>query len=105
MNKIDIFKLASLDKASGILAILLLLCLFSLPYAFFNFVRFIAMIVFACFSFNFFQNKRTAIGVFLGSAALLFQPFFKIYLGKELWNIIDVIMAGIILFMLWKKLK
>ncbi len=28
-----------------------------------------------------------------GALALLFQPFFKIALGRELWNIVDLIVG------------
>jgi hypothetical protein len=33
-----------------------------------------------------------------GGLALLFQPFFKIALGREMWNIVDVVVGiGLIL--------
>lgn len=28
-----------------------------------------------------------------GALALLFQPFFKISLGREMWNIVDVVVG------------
>lgn len=34
-----------------------------------------------------------------GALALLFQPFVKIALGRTMWNIVDVVVAIILLFM------
>ena len=31
--------------------------------------------------------------IIYGGLALLFQPFFKIALGREVWNIVDVIVG------------
>jgi hypothetical protein len=38
--------------------------------------------------------------------AILFQPFFKIAFGRELWNVVDVIVAiGLIISMFIKPKK
>jgi hypothetical protein len=43
------------------------------------------------------QSKQTEMIIY-GGLALLFQPFFKITLGRELWNIVDVVVGiGLIL--------
>lgn len=47
-------------------------------------------------------NKKKAekmMFVFIG-LAFLFQPFFKIALGRFIWNIIDRVVAGFLLFSL-----
>jgi hypothetical protein len=31
--------------------------------------------------------------IIYGGLALLFQPFFKIALGREMWNIVDVVVG------------
>jgi hypothetical protein len=31
--------------------------------------------------------------IIYGGLALLFQPFFKIALGREIWNVVDVIVG------------
>lgn len=86
------------------LAVVLLICLFSMPYGYYTLVRFAAMIVFGCMAFCFFKEKEIPLCVIAGSLALLFQPFFKIVLGRALWNVIDVIVA-IALVLLWYKNK
>lgn len=76
-----------------ILSILLLLCLFNMPYGFYQFVRFTSMAAFAylVFSANE-QNKKNEVFIYI-ALAILFQPFVKIALGGTIWNIVDVIVG------------
>lgn len=82
------------------LAIALIVCLFPMPYGYYTLVRFVAMIIFGCMAFNFYKEERQPLCVIAGSLALLFQPFFKIVLGRTLWNVVDVLVA-IFLVILW----
>ena len=83
-----------MDKIIKIgLAILLFLCLTDMPYGYYQFVRFVALIGFGILAYKAnVQNKKTEMIVY-GGLALLFQPFFKIALGREMWNIVDVIVG------------
>lgn len=76
-----------------ILAILLLLCLADMPYGFYQLVRFVAAGAFAYLSYNYFKLKNEGLGFVFAALALLFQPFFKVALGRVVWNIVDVIVA------------
>jgi hypothetical protein len=88
-----------------ILAILLALCLANMPYGFYQFVRFIALIGFAALAyFAFEQGKKTEMVIFI-ALAVLFQPLFKIALGRTLWNIVDVIAAIGLIISLFIKTK
>ncbi len=91
-------------KIGLVLAIALLACLFPMPYGYYSLVRFAAMIIFGCMAFNFYRDEKMPLCVIAGSLALLFQPFFKIVLGKTMWNIVDVIVA-IALVLLWYNRK
>lgn len=82
------------------LAIALIVCLFPMPYGYYTLVRFVAMIIFGCMAFNFYTNEKIPLCVMAGSLALLFQPFFKITLGRVMWNVVDVVVA-ILLVILW----
>jgi hypothetical protein len=85
-----------------VLSILLFLCLLDMPYGYFQFVRFAAMIGFGYLAFES-KKEGNEQGVWIyGALALLFQPFFKIALGREIWNILDVI-VGIGLLISLKK--
>lgn len=82
-----------------LLAILFFTCLANMPYGYFQLVRFWATITFCLLAFN--SNKqgyKTAVVIYI-CLAILFQPFFKIALGRVIWNIVDVIAAvGLIVF-------
>ncbi len=89
-----------------ILAILLLICLLDMPYGYYELVRFIAMMGFAFLAFKTIQQARqTELFIYIG-LALLFQPFFKIALGRTIWNIVDVVVGiGLILSLFQSKRK
>lgn len=76
-----------------ILAILFFLCLADMPYGYYQLVRFLGLIGFAILAIKaYHQNKETEMFVYV-SLALLFQPFFKIALGREIWNIVDIVVG------------
>ena len=76
-----------------IIAILLLLCLVDMPYSFYQIVHFAATAAFAYLSYDYFKSKQDVKGVIFALLAVLFQPFFKIGLGRTLWNAVDIIVA------------
>jgi hypothetical protein len=43
--------------------------------------------------------------VVAGALALLFQPFFKIVLGREVWQMVDVVVAFALLYYWYKTRK
>lgn len=88
-----------------VLAILFLLCLLDMPYGFYQFVRFSGMIGFSILAYQANQQNNQTEMVMYGVLALLFQPFFKIALGRELWNIIDVIVGIGLIISLFVKSK
>lgn len=75
------------------LAALLLLCLAPMPYGYYQLVRFVAMVVFGVIAYNYCKEKKDVLMVVFGALALLFQPFFKMALGRTMWNIVDIIVA------------
>ncbi|WP_225034697.1 DUF6804 family protein [Winogradskyella sp. SM1960] len=85
------------------LALLLFLCLLEMPYGFYQFVRFVALIGFGVLAFKVNEVDNKPEVVIYGALALLFQPFFKIALGRDLWNIVDVVVAFGMIFSLFKK--
>jgi hypothetical protein len=76
-----------------ILAPLLLLCLLEMPYGYYQFVRFVSMAGFAYLAYSANEkNHKNELFIYI-ALALLFQPFFKIALGRSIWNIIDLVVA------------
>lgn len=89
-----------------ILSILLLLCLFDMPYGYYQFVRLAAGISFAYFAYAAYEEKKEIQVLLYIGLAILFQPFLKIALGRELWNIVDVLVAiGLVISIIKIKLK
>ena len=76
-----------------VLSVLLFLCLADMPYGYYQFVRFAAMIGFGILAFQATGSENKRFVIVYGALALLFQPFFKIALGRELWNVVDVIVG------------
>ena len=81
-----------------ILAILMFICLADVPYGYFQFVRFAALVGFGILAIAASNDESQTEMFIYGALALLFQPFFKIALGREVWNVVDVIVgAGLLI--------
>lgn len=92
----------SLIKA--VLAVFLFLCLLNMPYGFYELTRFISLVGFGILAYQNYRKEKQVEMIFYGALALLFQPFFKISLGRELWNAIDVIVgSGLIISMFIRR--
>jgi general stress protein CsbA len=88
-----------------LLAILFFLCLLDMPYGYYQLVRFIALVGFSILAYRSYEKEyKNEMIIFIG-LALLFQPFIKIALGRELWNITDVIVGIGLLITLFIKRK
>ena len=75
------------------LAVLMFGCLLDMPYGYYQLVRFIALIGFGVLAYQANQQSRQTEMFIYGALALLFQPFFKIALGRQMWNIVDVVVG------------
>ena len=85
-----------------VLAVLFFICLLDMPYGYYQLVRFIAVIGFGILAYQANQQQNQTLLVIYCALALLFQPFFKIALGRELWNIVDVIVGMGLLISIFK---
>lgn len=86
-----------------IVGILSLICLFDMPYGYYQLYRFIAMFTFLILANSEKNNKQwKAIWMF---SALLVQPFFKIPLGREIWNVIDIIWSLLLIIPVYQNKK
>ncbi len=64
-----------------------------MPYGFYQFVRLAGLFGFAILAYQAYEQGRQTEMIIYGGLALLFQPFFKIALGRQIWNIVDVIVG------------
>ena len=74
-----------------------------MPYGYYQFVRFAGLIGFAILAYQANQQGRQTEMIIYGGLALLFQPFFRIALGREIWNLVDVVVGiGLLISILMK---
>jgi hypothetical protein len=88
-----------------ILALILFACLLPLPYGFYCLVRFVAMVGFSLITFNYYSCKKEGLMITFAALALLFQPFFKIALGRTVWNIVDILVGVYLLLLFYKEIN
>ena len=87
---------------AGISAFMLFLAIAKLPYGYYTLLRWIVTIN-ALFSVWVAYNSEDTFWVFLmGGIAILFNPIIPVYLTKEIWVIIDVIVAILFLVSIFK---
>jgi len=82
-----------------ILAALMLLCLAPMPYGYFQLVRFVAMVAFGFMAYRYYVADKAIAATVFGVLALLFQPIYKIALGRTVWNVVDVVVAVLLITM------
>ena len=76
-----------------------------MPYGYYQFVRFGALVGFTLLAINAYEKGLTNYMIVYIGLALLFQPFIKIALGREIWNIVDVVVAIWLLTTINDKMK
>ena len=63
------------------------------------------MVVFAVMAYQYYVKMQEMWAVVFGALALLFQPLFKITLGRTMWNIVDVVVAVLLLIVFFHERK
>ena len=80
------------------LAVLFFVCLLDMPYGYYQLVRFAALIGFSILAYTANGQGQITEAIVYVCLAILFQPVIKISLGREIWNVADVIVGiGLIL--------
>ena len=88
-----------------VLIVLFLICLADMPYGYFQIVRFVGMIGFAYLAYNEYELKNTNWATFYVASSILINPIIKISLGREIWNIVDVVWVLVLIGTLFNKNK
>ena len=60
---------------------------------YYQFVRFAGLFGFVILAYQANQQGRQTEMIIYGGLALLFQPFYKVALGRQMWNIVDFIVG------------
>ena len=88
------------------LAVLLIICLFHMPFGYYQLFRYIVVVGFAILAYYEYERKRIPLVIVFVALALLFQPFSKVPLGRQQWVIIDVVVAvGLVVTVFLQKQK
>lgn len=75
-------------------ATLLFICLMDMPYGYYGITRFVASFTFIVLGLSVTKSDYSQfIQIIYFSLAVLFQPIFKIALGRTIWNIIDIVVG------------
>lgn len=92
-----------MKKIQIILSAGLILCLADMPYGYYNLIRYASCIVFGIMAVDAYKNEKNSELIGYVAFAILFQPFIKIALGREIWQFFDVIAAIVLLIPIIKS--
>jgi hypothetical protein len=76
------------------LAIMSLTCLLDMPYGYFQLYRWVGLGVFIYLALH--EEESSGWRLFWIVSAIGIQPIFKITLGREIWNFVDLVWAAIL---------
>lgn len=93
-KKIKAQRLSNIVKFTLIL--ILLGCLFKMPFGYYKFIRVAAFIGFLFIAYN--EREKENYLKLMGAVilAILFNPIYKIHFTREIWNNIDLTVAGLL---------
>ena len=80
-----------------ILSLFLLVCMFDMPYGYFQ-------LAFIILAHNIHKQSKFWFIIWL-SSAILINPFFKIALGRVIWNALDLIWVALLIISLFNYKK
>lgn len=86
-----------------ILAVLFFICLIDMPYGFYQLVRIVALVGFSILAYQSFKNENKNLTIVYVGLAILFQPLIKISLGRDIWNIVDLVVGIALIVSLFVK--
>lgn len=80
----------------------LLLCILPMPYGFYTIIRVVITVLSCYLAYQYYSFNKVFLALTFGIIALLFQPFVKLTLGRELWLIVDIVVAALLLILSFK---
>jgi hypothetical protein len=76
-------------------AVMLVLAVFQMPYGFYTLLRLVVTIAAAVIAWHAVSKSEKPIwAVLMGLIALLFNPIVPVYLTREIWFFIDLVVAA-----------
>lgn len=77
-------------------SLMLVVGAFPLPYGYYTLLRISAFMVFGLLAYDAYTKGGKALPWLLGFMALVFNPLIKVHFPKEVWAVVDVISAVIL---------
>lgn len=74
-----------------IASLAMIMAVIDFPYGYYQLLRFIGFFAFGIAAYLSFDLGQKIIPFILGFMAVVFNPFIKVYLGREVWMIVDLI--------------
>ena len=74
-------------------SVMLFLAIFQLPYGYYNLLRLVVTISSGISSFNAYEDEKVGVAIIFAIICLLFNPIFPIYLDKNMWIPIDILVS------------
>lgn len=84
---------------------LLLICLLDMPYGYYQFVRVTCLVGFGYLAYIEYQDKNIVLFLLFLIGSILFNPVVKLNLGRQVWQIADVLFAIILLGATFRNIK
>mgnify|MGYP001081088482 CR=1 FL=1 len=72
---------------------LLIFAIFPLPYGYYQFLRLFVAIASGISAFVAYEDKNQGLAIIFAIVLILFNPLIPIYLSKEIWIPIDIIVG------------
>lgn len=85
------------------LCVLLILCPLKMPYGYYTIVRLLVAFSAAIWGLAEYTSKKYTNAAVCGFVVVLFQPLIKITMEKATWNVIDIILAILILILVFSR--
>ena len=65
------------------------------PYGYYVLLRWVMFGIFAYLAFQAFEKEKIEWVWILGITAAVYNPFVKMYLGREIWSLVNLVTIGI----------
>ena len=87
----------------GIIVVLLLLCLIDADYGYYQAMRTLISFGFAFMTYRYYQAGDKTNAIIYLCLLIVFQPLLKIGLGRGIWVVLDIAVAGFLLYQIYKE--
>ena len=89
----------------GVLVVLLLLCLVDADYGYYQAMRTLISFGLAYITYSYYQEGDKKNAIINLCLLIVFQPLVRIGLGRDIWILVDILVAGYLIFQILASRK